>query len=187
MESDKPNATRRSTVKCSRAVPTRLTPRRSNHRRTLNPLRVIAFGAAIVLAACGGGSGGESSAPPSFDSIKGALGRAGVSICHEVLDPNMTFPTLAGATDARSYYVEPCPDGGMVAVGSFPDEVRRDKGLQYLLGLDKASYTFGQSGPIWKHGWRLGTFGVVIAAYTPPAATKQVDRTMTSLHGERVR
>jgi hypothetical protein len=179
--------TGRPTVKCSRAVPKRLTARRSNPRRNLKPLSVIAFGAAIVLAACSGGSGSESSAPPSFDSIKGALGRAGMTICHEVIDPRMTFSPLTGETDARSYYVEPCPDGGMVAVGSFPDEKSRDKGLQYLLGLDKASFTLDQSGPIWKHGWRLGTFGVVIADYTPPAATQQVDRAMTAVHGERVR
>jgi hypothetical protein len=145
---------------------------------------VVALGTAIILAACGDG---RSSAPPSFDSIKTALAEGGATICYEEVDPSRTFGAIVGATDAHSYYLDPCPNGGLVAVGAFPDETLRDKGLRYLVGLDKASFSPDQSGPIWKRGWRLETFGVVVAADTPAPASKQVDRAMTALHAKPVR
>lgn len=142
---------------------------------------VLALGLAIVLGACGGGT---KSVSPSFQTIKDTLGDSEVHICYEELDPSRTFDAIVGATDARSYYVDPCPIGGKVAVGAFSDETLRDRGLRYLLGLDKASFTPDQSGPIWKRGWRLGTFAVVIAADTPPVVTRRVDRAMTALHAD---
>ncbi len=156
----------------------------------LHKLAAVAVALLVVFAAVGCGSTNKakkSSAPPSFGSIKVALLRAGATICDEVRDPNKTFGAIVGATNARSYSFAPCPNGGIVAVGSFSDETRRDKALRYLLGLDKRSFTPEQSGPIWKNGWRLGTSAVVIAADTPSAATKQIDRAMTAVHGEPVR
>jgi hypothetical protein len=181
----------RRTAKCYRETDDEVACSTNRLRRpplelpaNLRALLGIVFGAAIVLTAC---SGGGSSVPRSFDSVKRALGEATVAICYEESDPTMTFGPIVGATDARSYFLVPCPNGGKVAVGAFPNETLRDKGLQYLLGLDKASFTPGQSGPIWKRGWRVGRFAVVIDADTPPAATKQVDRAMNALGGERVR
>ena len=86
---------------------------RSHTKRPLGVVALLVFIGVLVLAACGGTTGGGQMAQASGDPVKGeqVFKTSDCQGCHTTTDQKLVGPGLKGVTEGKGSYGDKLPNG----------------------------------------------------------------------------